>query len=75
MNNNSSPNDNDRKSAASGEDQSDHLSSFATAEVVSPPSVGASIDNDIEATKVPAIDDARVLFIRNGRGRRPSNIL
>ncbi len=76
MNNNSSPNDNDRNAAAAGEDQSDALSAFATAEVVSyPQRFGASIDNNIEATKAPEIDDAHVVFIRNGRGRRPSSIL
>lgn len=77
MNNNSSPyNDNNKNAAADGEDQSDALSSFATAAVVSlTREFGASIDNGIEAAKAPAIDGARVVFARNGRGRRPSSIL
>lgn len=76
MTNNSSPKDNDRKSSASGEDQSDALSDFMTAEVVSyPHRSGASIDEATKVTESPAISDERAVFIRNGGGRRPSNIL
>ena len=75
MTNNSSPY-NDRNAVAAGKDNADDLSDFATAEAPShTDEFVASIDNGLETTSGPVIDGARIVFVRNGRGRRVSHIL